>query len=64
MIFGKISQFSYFSGINPALTENPIFYILMFQGPKRRLMTGLMGVLFSFNYANKYSWYPEKENNI
>ena len=34
--FGKISQFSYFSGINPALAENPIFYILMFQGPKRR----------------------------
>ena len=34
--FGKISQFSYFSGINPALAENPTFYILMFQGPKRR----------------------------
>ena len=34
--FGKISQFSYFSGINPALAENAIFYILMFQGPKRR----------------------------
>ena len=34
--FGKNSQFSYFSGINPALAENPIFYILMFQGPKRR----------------------------
>ena len=33
--FGNISQFSYFSGINPALAENPIFYILMFQGPKR-----------------------------
>ena len=31
--FGKISQFSYFSGINPALAEKPIFYILMFQGP-------------------------------
>ena len=36
MIFGNISQFPYFSGINPALAENPIFYILMFQGPKRR----------------------------
>ena len=33
--FGYISQFPYFSGINPALAENPIFYILMFQGPKR-----------------------------
>ena len=32
----SISQFSYFSGINPALAENPIFHILMFQGPKRR----------------------------
>ena len=32
---GNISQFSYFYGINPALAENPIFYILMFQGPKR-----------------------------
>ena len=34
--FGNISQFPYFSGINPALAENPIFYILIFQGPKRR----------------------------
>jgi len=34
--FGNISQFPYFSGINPAQAENPIFYILMFQGPKRR----------------------------
>ena len=34
--FGKISQFFYFSGINPALAENHIFYILMFQGSKRR----------------------------
>ena len=34
--FGNISQFSYFSGINSALAENPIFYILMFQWPKRR----------------------------
>ena len=34
--FGKISQFSYFSGINLALAENPIFYILMYQGSKRR----------------------------
>ena len=34
--FGDISQFPYFSGINPAQAENPIFYILMFQGPKRR----------------------------
>ena len=34
--FGNISQFPYFSGINPALAENPIFYILMFKGPKRR----------------------------
>ena len=33
--FGKISQSSYFSGINPALAENPIFYIFEFQGPKR-----------------------------
>ena len=33
---GDISQFSYFSGINPALAENPIFYIFEFQGPKRR----------------------------
>ena len=29
--FGNISQFPYFSGINPALAEKPIFYILMFQ---------------------------------
>ena len=34
MILGIFSQFSNFSGINPALAENPIFYILMFQGPK------------------------------
>ena len=34
--FRNISQFSYFSGINPALAENPIFYIFEFQGPKRR----------------------------
>ena len=34
--FGNISQFPYFSGINPALAENPIFYIFEFQGPKRR----------------------------
>ena len=33
--FGNISLFPYFSGINPAQAENPIFYILMFQGPKR-----------------------------
>ena len=34
--FENISQFSYFSGINPALAENPIFYIFEFQGPERR----------------------------
>ena len=34
--FRNISQFSYFSGVNPALAENPIFYIFEFQGPKRR----------------------------
>ena len=34
--FGNISQFSYFSGINPALAENPIFYIFEFWGPKQR----------------------------
>ncbi len=34
--FGNISWFSYFYGINPAQAENPIFYILMFQGHKRR----------------------------
>ena len=34
--FGNISQFPYFSGINPAQAENPIFHVLMFQGPKRR----------------------------
>ena len=34
--FGNISQFPYFSRINPALAENPFFYILMFQGTKRR----------------------------
>ena len=33
---GNISQFPYFSGINPALAENPIFYSFEFQGPKRR----------------------------
>ena len=32
--FTNISQFSYFSGINPALAENPIFYIFKFQGPR------------------------------
>jgi hypothetical protein len=36
MILGIIHMFPYFSGINPAQAENPIFYILMFQGPKRR----------------------------
>ena len=30
------SEFLHLFGINPALAENPIFYILMFQGPKRR----------------------------
>ena len=35
MILGIIHKFPYFSGINPAQAENPIFYILMFQGPKR-----------------------------
>ena len=35
--FGNISQFPYFSRINPTLAENPIFYILMFHRPKRRL---------------------------
>ena len=34
--FENISQFSYFSGINTALAENPIFYIFEYQGPKRR----------------------------
>ena len=34
--FRNISQFSYFSGINAALAENPIFYIFEFQEPKRR----------------------------
>ena len=34
--FRNISQFSYFSGINPAQAKNPIFYIFEFQGPKRR----------------------------
>ena len=36
MILGDNSQFPHLFGINPALAENPIFYILMFQGPKRR----------------------------
>ena len=35
LIFGDNSQFPYFSGINPALSENPVFYIFTFQGPKR-----------------------------
>ena len=34
--FGNISQFPYFSRINSAQAENPIFYVLIFQGPKRR----------------------------
>ena len=34
--FGDNSKFPQLFGINPALAENPIFYILMFQGPKRR----------------------------
>ena len=29
-------MFPIFYGINPAQAENPIFHILMFQGPKRR----------------------------
>ena len=33
--FGNILLISYFYGINPAQAENPIFYILIFQGPKR-----------------------------
>ena len=36
MILGDNSQFPHLFGINPALAENPIFYIFMFQGPKRR----------------------------
>ena len=36
MILGDNSQFSHLFGINPALAENPIFYIFMFQGTKRR----------------------------
>ena len=36
MILGYNSQFLHLFGINPALAENPIFYIWMFQGPKRR----------------------------
>ena len=36
MILGIFHKFPYFSGINPAQAENPIFYVLMFQGPKRR----------------------------
>ena len=36
MISGIFHKFPYFSGINHAQAENPIFYILMFQGPKRR----------------------------
>ena len=34
--FGDNSQFPHLFGINPALAENPIFYIFEFQGPKRR----------------------------
>ena len=34
--FRDNSQFPHLFGINPTLAENPIFYILMFQGPKRR----------------------------
>ena len=34
--FGNIWYVSYFYGINPAQSENPVFYIFMFQGPKRR----------------------------
>ena len=36
MILGNKIIVSYFYGINPAQAENPIFHILMFQGPKRR----------------------------
>ena len=36
MILGDNSRFPHLFGINPALVENPIFDILMFQGPKRR----------------------------
>ena len=36
MILGDNSQFPHLFGINLALAENPIFYILIFQGPKRR----------------------------
>ena len=34
--FWEYSFISYFYEINPAQAENPIFHILMFQGPKRR----------------------------
>ena len=34
--FEDNSQSPHLFGINPALAENPIFYILMFQRPKRR----------------------------
>ena len=34
--FGNISQFPYFSGINPALSETLLFNVFTFQGPKRR----------------------------
>jgi len=34
--FGNIWYVTYFYGINPEQSENLVFYILMFQGPKRR----------------------------
>ena len=34
--FGNISQFPYFSGINPALSKTLLFNVFTFQGPKRR----------------------------
>ena len=37
--FGNISQFPYFSEINAALAENPIFYIFEFQDPNEVQMT-------------------------
>ena len=59
--FGNISQFSYFSGINPAQAENPIFYILMFQGSKRR--PKIMEKYRRQYFGRKKTWERRKQTN-
>ena len=61
MILGIIHKFPYFSRINPAQAENPIFYILMFQGPKRRQK--IMEKYRRQYFGRKKTWERRKQTN-